>query len=278
MSGTLSGLDSTTRALATTLVACLVALLEPVQPLAADSSQVEGRKLYLRYCSSCHGEDATGNGPVASELKTPPPDLTRIRERHGDMWPYLRLRDIIDGRGRRARAHGPREMPVWGDLIGSEGGDAPGRELKVSNQITRAARLPEVDPAARAQKPSLRPSEASAGRHLRELRKPVADLEPRRLRLDIDVGLRSQPGVVVERSGGDHDQRLAGMRRAARARRRFRRTSCRRTRCRGSCGSAKGGSASPAERDPRTRSVSTGSSRWSWRLLMVCTSMLRSVS
>jgi mono/diheme cytochrome c family protein len=135
MNRTIPLLDRAARVRALALCVALGALLAPAQLLSAEASAAEGRRLYLRYCASCHGADATGNGPVAAELKTPTPDLTRIRERHGDMWPYLRLRDIIDGRA-DVRAHGPREMPVWGELIGSEGGDAPGREVAVSTQIT----------------------------------------------------------------------------------------------------------------------------------------------
>ena len=155
-------LDRAARVRALVLCVALGALLTPAQLLGADASVAEGRKLYLRYCASCHGADATGGGAVAAELKTPPPDLTRIRERHGDMWPYLRLRDIIDGRA-EVRAHGPREMPVWGERIGKDWGapsreeeaDSPGRELEVSGQITvllaylKSIQLPkpEAEPA-----------------------------------------------------------------------------------------------------------------------------------
>ena len=36
---------------------------------------VRGRSLYFIHCSPCHGEGGKGDGPVASRLSEPPPDL-----------------------------------------------------------------------------------------------------------------------------------------------------------------------------------------------------------
>jgi mono/diheme cytochrome c family protein len=126
-----------------------VALLAIAAPGAAQDEPTvsAGRKLYMRYCASCHGQDARGNGPVAAALKTPPADLTGIRARHGDRWPYTLLRDIIDGRP--PRAHGPREMPIWGQKLGE--GKGLGKELHVSNAITvllaylKTLQVPQAD-------------------------------------------------------------------------------------------------------------------------------------
>jgi mono/diheme cytochrome c family protein len=40
-------------------------------------SSAEGRRVYLAYCATCHGEDGRGNGQNASRLSPRPPDLTR---------------------------------------------------------------------------------------------------------------------------------------------------------------------------------------------------------
>jgi mono/diheme cytochrome c family protein len=72
-----------------------------------------GRELFLGYCASCHGGDARGQGPVASMLKVPPADLTRIALRHGGRFEPYAVAAFIDGRTDVA-AHGRREMPVWG--------------------------------------------------------------------------------------------------------------------------------------------------------------------
>jgi len=82
-----------------------------------DPDPASGEDLYRRYCSSCHGIDARGNGPVAAVLKGKPKDLTRIAERRGGIFPTAELVRIVDGRD-VAIAHGTREMPVWGKRFG----------------------------------------------------------------------------------------------------------------------------------------------------------------
>lgn len=82
-----------------------------------------GEELFGRFCASCHGEKAHGDGPVARSLNTVVPDLTLIRARYGD-FPAMLIRDTIDGRGVDIRAHGTRAMPVWGyEFWVEEGGD-----------------------------------------------------------------------------------------------------------------------------------------------------------
>ena len=34
---------------------------------------------YQRHCASCHGPDGKGNGVLATQLRTQPADLTRLR-------------------------------------------------------------------------------------------------------------------------------------------------------------------------------------------------------
>jgi len=80
---------------------------------------IAGRDLYLRHCTSCHGEDGKGQGPVASSLRTPPADLTQIAQRAGGRFDEAAVLAAIDGK-RTVAAHGPREMPVWGAVFGDE--------------------------------------------------------------------------------------------------------------------------------------------------------------
>ncbi len=83
------------------------------------SRSIAGRDLYLRYCTSCHGENGKGQGPVASSLRTAPADLTQIAKRAGGRFDEATVLAAIDGR-RAVTAHGPREMPVWGAVFGDE--------------------------------------------------------------------------------------------------------------------------------------------------------------
>ena len=80
----------------------------------AGPKQIErGRALYVEYCASCHGASAQGDGPVARALTTPPANLRRLAERFGNPLPEDQVARYIDGRA-EVKAHGPRDMPVWG--------------------------------------------------------------------------------------------------------------------------------------------------------------------
>jgi len=74
---------------------------------------------YVNYCASCHGVGGTGNGPMASELKAKPTDLTVLAKNNGGNFPFLKLRRIIDGSYTTGtlRGHSSNEMPIWGDAF-----------------------------------------------------------------------------------------------------------------------------------------------------------------
>jgi mono/diheme cytochrome c family protein len=92
----------------------VVGLLAMSDAAFAGSKQIErGRALYVEYCASCHGASAEGDGPVARALTTPPANLRRLAERFGNPLPEDQLARYIDGRA-EVKAHGPRDMPVWG--------------------------------------------------------------------------------------------------------------------------------------------------------------------
>lgn len=78
----------------------------------------DGAALYRAYCASCHGLSGRGDGPVASALRVPPANLTRLTQQHGGTFPADRVAQRIDGRQQIA-AHGPSDMPVWGDALSS---------------------------------------------------------------------------------------------------------------------------------------------------------------
>lgn len=95
--------------LAISMLTAACAGTRPQQDLTAMS----GMEMYEQLCASCHGPEGRGDGPVASLIKVPVPDLTRIAEREGGQFPEEDVRRTIDGRYERP-AHGPRDMPVWG--------------------------------------------------------------------------------------------------------------------------------------------------------------------
>ncbi len=76
----------------------------------------DGMELYGQLCASCHGMDATGNGPAAPALAMPVPDLTRLALDNGGEFPTEDVQKSIHGRGEIV-AHGTVEMPVWGRAL-----------------------------------------------------------------------------------------------------------------------------------------------------------------
>jgi cytochrome c len=85
-----------------------------------------GKDLFMRYCASCHGEEGKGNGPAAAALKNPPADLTRLSLAQGGHFPRAEVIRFIDGE-RPVPAHGPRHMPVWGEVFRREKSDSETR-------------------------------------------------------------------------------------------------------------------------------------------------------
>ena len=76
-----------------------------------------GRDLYLTHCWQCHGQDATGNGPMAEMLAITTPDLTGLAARNGGVFPLEAVARQIDGRD-ALLAHGG-EMPIFGPFLDS---------------------------------------------------------------------------------------------------------------------------------------------------------------
>ena len=88
-------------------------------PLARGAGVDQGQKLYLQYCSSCHGKDGRGNGTVTPYLKLKVPDLSLLKKNHKGIYPLSDVMAAIDG-SRAIRAHGDRQMPVWGEAFRKE--------------------------------------------------------------------------------------------------------------------------------------------------------------
>ncbi|MFO0727593.1 MAG: cytochrome c [Myxococcota bacterium] len=93
-----------------------------------------GKELFGKYCSSCHGLAGKGDGVVAESLKARPVDLTTIAQRKPGGLDAAELRKIIDGRILE-KAHGAREMPVWGEMLGGNLGRAADKDRRAEGQI-----------------------------------------------------------------------------------------------------------------------------------------------
>ncbi|WP_083445204.1 cytochrome c [Ruegeria sp. 6PALISEP08] len=73
-----------------------------------------GEELYMHYCATCHGIDATGQGPMASVLVVQPTDLTNLTDEDG-LFPSARVVARIDGRDPLVSHGSP--MPVYGPFF-----------------------------------------------------------------------------------------------------------------------------------------------------------------
>ena len=100
------------------------------QAASGDYEEVAlGRAEFERYCASCHGKDGSG-GPsqpamLAHKMLTrQPPDLTVLSRNNGGQFPEWQVHGIIDGR-KAVKAHGSRNMPVWGTRFGKEAAKTP---------------------------------------------------------------------------------------------------------------------------------------------------------
>jgi mono/diheme cytochrome c family protein len=86
--------------------------------LAADKLDI-GKSEYDAACAVCHGRTGKGDGPLKSQLVSRVPDLTVLSKKNNGVFPFDRVYQIIDGR-QEVKAHGPREMPVWGRAFNME--------------------------------------------------------------------------------------------------------------------------------------------------------------
>lgn len=101
-----------------------------------------GEEEFMNSCAVCHGVGGKGGGPIVDFLKEPPADLTQIRKKNGGRFPMQRIYDLIIDAGRN-RAHGNRDMPVWGDRYAQEVIEAEG-EFGMGSHPTVRARVLEL--------------------------------------------------------------------------------------------------------------------------------------
>lgn len=82
--------------------------------VAAGNEKVDiGKQEFDNKCAVCHGKSGKGDGGVTELLKKAPADLTLLSKKNGGVFPYDRVTAVIDGRT-AIKAHGERDMPIWG--------------------------------------------------------------------------------------------------------------------------------------------------------------------
>ena len=91
----------------------ILSLVLGLPAIAQDVQQ--GEAIFGYYCATCHGRDATGNGPMSPSLVVRPTDLTALRSQNGGVFPTTRVVMRIDVRDPLV-SHGSM-MPVYGDFF-----------------------------------------------------------------------------------------------------------------------------------------------------------------
>lgn len=119
------------RVLSACLLACCLTI-SAGRALAADAG--DGKQLYMRYCSACHGESGKGDGVVSQSMRPHPTDLTQLAKLHGGSFPMADVAGQIDGR-ETLRAHGDADMPVWGEKLRQTGGSLKAPNETATNRV-----------------------------------------------------------------------------------------------------------------------------------------------
>jgi mono/diheme cytochrome c family protein len=119
---------------AAALGAALVVAPSLVYAQATDIGKIE----YVNSCAVCHGDSGKGDGPLVKSLKIVPTDLTILQMNNNGVFPTGRVYEVIDGREAIA-AHGPRDMPVWGDRFKEKSSERTELALRFGSSIDAEA-------------------------------------------------------------------------------------------------------------------------------------------
>ena len=95
------------------VLAGLVGCAEPSMPDASDGAAFFGQN-----CTSCHGAQGKGDGPLASGLPVAPTDLTMLSVSNGGVFPAAEALSYIYGDPEQG--HLARVMPEFGNVMSDD--------------------------------------------------------------------------------------------------------------------------------------------------------------
>jgi hypothetical protein len=109
------GMMSTAKSKMLTLITAL-AIACASMARAEDQPLQPGVALFADHCAVCHGDDAKGGGEAAELTIGKVPDLTKIAQRRGGVFPFLEIFAIIRGYAGDG-PHERRTMPFTGKVF-----------------------------------------------------------------------------------------------------------------------------------------------------------------
>jgi mono/diheme cytochrome c family protein len=97
---------------------------------------IAGADLFQLYCSTCHGRDGRGGGPVARALKVPPPDLTLLARHNRGVFALERVQAFVANDGKDlSLSHGTSDMPVWAPIFRSLDPSDTMANIRITNLV-----------------------------------------------------------------------------------------------------------------------------------------------
>ncbi len=93
---------------------------EPDSPSSAPINRpapIDGKQMFATYCTSCHGSDGKGYGPVTVSRGVAPVDLTVLSRKNHGTFPEAHVVHVLKF-GADVPSHTSVEMPVWGPVLG----------------------------------------------------------------------------------------------------------------------------------------------------------------
>jgi len=129
-----------------TLLKAIVLASAMVMPalVIADAEFDIGKREYETRCALCHGINAKGSGSFGELLQITIPDLTTLSRRNAGIFPVARVYGVIDGR-EEVKAHGPREMPIWGNHFTFLSGEDRYNYRNINEKFVRSRILALID-------------------------------------------------------------------------------------------------------------------------------------
>lgn len=96
----------------------LLGCTEGMAPEASMPDASDGAAFFSENCTACHGTTGRGDGPLASTLPMPPPDLTTLTRANGGTFPTAEALSYIYGDPEKG--HLARVMPEFGDAMSQD--------------------------------------------------------------------------------------------------------------------------------------------------------------